>query len=141
MPEPSHHISVMTILPLAVQSATVTSANFDLIEFDAFSILVTTGEIVGAGDFTATLQHADTASSANFIDVPTIDRIGTLPPSLTADAVVKLGYTGDKRYLRVVLTKNSGTSIEAGVVLIKGAARSRPLEPMLKSRFVGRPSS
>ena len=127
MPDLSHHISVVTILPLAVQSATVTSAIFDLISFDAFSILVTTGEIVGAGDFTATLQHADTASSAHFIDVAAIDRIGTLPPSLAADAVVKLGYTGDKRYLRVVLAKNGGTSIEAGIALIKGAARSRPL--------------
>ena len=127
MPDLPHHISVATILPLAEHSATVTSASFDLIEFDAFSILVTTREIVGAGDFTATLQHADAATSAKFIDVPAIDRIGTLPPSLAADAVVKLGYKGDKRYLRVVLTKNSGTSMEAGIVLIKGAARSRPL--------------
>ena len=123
----SHHISVVTILPPAAQSATVTSANFDLIEFNAFSILLTTGKIVGAGDFTATLQHADTASSAKFIDVPAIEWIGTLPSSLAADAVVKLGYKGDKRYLRVVLTKNSGTSIEAGIALIKGIAYSQPL--------------
>ena len=127
MADPSHHISVVTTLPLGVQSATVTSANFDLITVDAFSILATTGEIVRTGVFTATLQHADAASSANFIGVAAIDRIGTLPPSLAANVVVKLGYPSDERYLRVVLTKNSGTSIEAGIVLIKGAARSRPL--------------
>jgi hypothetical protein len=40
---------------------------------------------------------------------------------------VKVGYAGFKRYLRVVVTKNSGTSIAAGAVLVKGHAAQRPV--------------
>lgn len=40
---------------------------------------------------------------------------------------MKVGYIGNKRYLRTVLTKNGGTSIAAGAVVIKGHAHQRPV--------------
>jgi len=39
---------------------------------------------------------------------------------LAADSVYWVGYRGGKRYVRVVITKNSGTSIAAGAVVVKG---------------------
>lgn len=55
------------------------------------------------------------------------DLVGTLPATLTEDGTFKQGYTGHKRYVRVVVTKNSGTSIAAGAVIVKGNAHSRPV--------------
>ena len=123
----SHNIGVATVMAPAVQAATVTSEAFDLLNFNAFALLVTTGAIVGAGNFTAKLQHMDTTAGGSFADVPSADLIDALPDSLAADTVIKVGYKGGKRYLRVVLTKNGGTSIAVGVVLIKGASRNRPV--------------
>ena len=40
--------------------------------------------------------------------------------------MVKVGYVGNKRYLRTVITKNGGTSIAAGAVLVKGRAARAP---------------
>jgi hypothetical protein len=55
------------------------------------------------------------------------DLVGALPASLTADGSFKQGYVGHKRYVRVVVTKNSGTSIAAGAVVVRGHANKRPV--------------
>jgi hypothetical protein len=47
--------------------------------------------------------------------------------SLTADGSFKQGYLGHKRYVRLVVTKNSGTSIAAGAVVVLGHANKRPV--------------
>jgi hypothetical protein len=89
-------------------------------------LVINTGAIVGARDFSPKLQESDT-TGADFTDVAAGALIGTPPTSLAANAAVKVGYWGHKRYLRVVLTKNSGTSIAAGAMLVKAHARNRPV--------------
>jgi hypothetical protein len=112
----------------AVLSATNTSSAIDLQGFNAALLVINTGAIVSAGDFTAKLQESDTTTSGDFTDVAAADLLGTFPASLAADSVVKVGYRGNKRYLRTVLTKNGGTSIAAGAVLIKGHAEEAPVD-------------
>ena len=47
--------------------------------------------------------------------------------SLAAGATTKVGYRGFKRYLKAVLTLNSGTSVTVGAVFILSHAAERPI--------------
>lgn len=109
----------------AVLSATNTSSAIDLQGFNSALLVINTGAIVSAGDFTAKLQESD-ASGSGYTDVAAAGLLGTFPASLEADSVVKVGYVGGKRYIRTVLTKNGGTSIAAGAVLVKGHPHEAP---------------
>lgn len=122
------NIDVVAAVAPAVVAATNTSAAIDLLGFGSAAVVINTGAIVSAGDFTAKLQESDTTTGADFADVDADDLVGGFPASLTADAVVKVSYVGNKRYLRTILTKNGGTSIAAGVVVVKSHAHSRPVE-------------
>ena len=111
----------------AVLSATNTSAAIDLLGFESAALVINTGAIVGDGDFTAKLQESDTTTSGDFADVAAAHLVGTLPASLAAASVYKQGYIGNKRYLRTVLTKNGGTSIAAGAIIVKGHPHNAPV--------------
>lgn len=115
-----------TIEPQVV-AATVKGTAVDLHGFGSATLVISTGAVVGAGDYAAKLQESDTVVDGDFTDVAATDLLGTLPAPLTASTVVKQGYAGSKRYIRAVITKNSGTSIAAGAVIVKGHAASRPI--------------
>jgi hypothetical protein len=117
---------VQTVAP-AVHSITSTSNLIDLLGFQSAAVIINTGAIAGDGNFTAKLQESDTDQTGDFADVAAADLIGSFPASLEAQSVVKVGYIGNKRYLRTVLTKNSGTSIAAAVLVVKGHAHERPV--------------
>jgi len=108
-----------------VLSATTTSSGIDLAGFNSAMVIIATGAIVGAGDFTPKLQESDVLGSG-YTDVAAADLKGTFPTTLAASSVIKVGYIGNKRFVRVVLTKNGGTSIAAGAVIAKGNAATRP---------------
>lgn len=121
------NIGAVLALSPAVQAATIKGNAIDLLGFNSAAIVVNTGAIVSAGDYTAKVQESDTTTDGDFTDVVAGDLVGTLPASLTADGSFKQSYIGHKRYVRVVVTKNSGTSIAAGAVAVLGHARSRPV--------------
>lgn len=121
------NISPVLALSPAVQAATIKGAAIDLRGFNSAMLTVITGAIAGAGDFTAKLQESDTTTDGDFADVAAADLVGSLPASLTADGCFKLGYIGNKLFVRVVLTKNGGTSIAAGAMVAKGHASARPI--------------
>lgn len=123
----AHNIAAVQAVAPAVLAATNTSAAIDLQGFESAAVIINTGAIVSAGDFTAKLQESDTTTGGDFTDVLAANLVGSFPASLVADSVVKVGYVGSKRYLRTVITKNSGTSIAAGAVILKGDAHSRPV--------------
>lgn len=122
-----HNIGVVQAIAPAVQTATVTSAALDLLGFGSAAFVVNTGAIAGSGNFTAKVQESDTTTAGDFTDVAADHLHGSLPAVLSANSVAKVGYRGFKRYLRLVLTLNSGTSIAAGAVLVKGNASERPV--------------
>jgi hypothetical protein len=114
------NIGAVLALSPAVQAATIKGNAVDLIDFDSAVVIVNTGAVAGAGDFAAKLQESDTTTDGDFTDVAADDLIGVQPATLAADTSVKQGYIGMKRYIRVVLTKNTGTSIAAGAVVVRG---------------------
>lgn len=118
--------AVAAIAP-AVITANTNGAAIDLQGFDAALVIVNTGAIEAAGDFTAKLQESDTTTSGDFADVGADDLIGAFPASLEATSVVKVGYRGSKRYVRAVITKNGGTSIAASAVIVKGLPAMAPV--------------
>lgn len=117
---------VQAVAP-AVLSATNTSSAIDLLGFNSAALVLNTGAIVSSGDFTAKIQESDTNTPGGFADVAAADLVGELPATLEAASVYRQGYVGNKRYLRTVITKNGGTSIAAGAVIVKGDAAERPV--------------
>src|SRR5262245_54930475 len=89
---------VQAVAP-AVLAATTTSNGIDLLGFDSAALVINTGAIAGSGNFTAKLQESD--DDSDYDDVAAGDLIGSFPASLAADSVVKVGYIGTKRYLKV----------------------------------------
>lgn len=120
------NIGVVLALSPAVQAATIKGNNIDLRDFDSAVIIINTGAIASAGDYTAKIQESATTTDGDFTDVVAADLVGTLPVSLTADGSFKQSYVGNKRYIRVVVTKNSGTSIAAGAIAVLGLPRLSP---------------
>lgn len=115
------NISVALALSPAVQAATKSDATIiDLQGCAAAAVIVNTGAIVGAGDYTVSLSHGDASDLSAATTAAGDDLIGSFPATLAADSSYCVGYRGGKRYVRVVITKNSGTSIAAGAVVVKG---------------------
>lgn len=121
------NIAPVQVVAPAVLSGNNTSAAIDLQGFESAALVINTGAIAGDGAFTAKLQESDDTAGGTFTDVAAEHLVGTFPASLVADSVVKVGYIGLHRYVRTVITKNSGTSIAAGAVLVKGHPHLVPL--------------
>lgn len=121
------NFGVALALAPAVQAAAINGNAVDLSGFSAAMVVINTGAIAGAGDFGVKLQHSDTATGGDFVDVPAADVQGSVPATLTADGSFKLGYIGKKRFIRVAVSKAGGTSIAAGAVVIKGKPALAPV--------------
>lgn len=121
------NIGVVSAVVPQVLTASNTSAAIDLQGFDAAAVLINTGAIAGSGNFTPKLQESDTTTAGDFTDVVSADLIGAFPAVLAASTAYKVGYVGRKRYVRTILTLNSGTSIAASVQIVKGNAAQRPV--------------
>lgn len=120
------NIGVVQAVAPAVLTATNTATGVDLRDFNSATVVINTGAIAGAGNFTPKLQESDEAA-ANYADVTAADLLGSFPAALAADSVYKVGYKGNKRYVRTVLTLNSGTSIAASAVIVRGHANLAPV--------------
>lgn len=112
----------------AVLTATNTAAAIDTLGFESVTVAIQTGAIAGDGNFTPKLQHSHTSVSGDFTDVPEADLIGAFPAALEANGALSVGYRGDRRYVRTVLTLNSGTSIAAAATVILGHPRHAPAD-------------
>jgi hypothetical protein len=117
---------VATLVP-ATQSATLKGSTVDLQGFNSATMIVSTGAIVSSGLYVMSLQESDTTTDGDFADVADGDMLGSLPASLAASTVYKVGYKGAKRYIRGVITKTSGTSIDAGAVIVRGHPYDAPV--------------
>jgi hypothetical protein len=124
MRDHASNISLVPALPPAVHTATVKGQAVDTRDANAATIIVHTGAIAGDGDFTAKVQESDAPDDDDFADA--VNLVGTLPATLEASKTLKIGYIGHKRYVRLVLTKNGGTSIAASAVVELSALHERP---------------
>lgn len=121
MSDLKNNIAAVLALSPAVHSATKADATIiDLQGAGSATVVINTGAIVGAGDYTVSLRHGDAADLTGDAAASGDDLLGAFPATLAADSSYAVGYRGGKRYVRVVITKNSGTSIAAGAVIVKG---------------------
>lgn len=126
MRDQASNVGVVSAVVPQVLTATNTSAAIDLQGFDSATVLINSGAIVSSGNFTPKLQDSADGSTG-WTDVAAGDLIGSFPAALAASTAYKVGYIGTKRYVRTVLTLNSGTSIAASVQIIKGRASQKPV--------------
>jgi hypothetical protein len=123
-----HNLKAVVAAGTATRSASFTGDPVDLLGFDAVALFVNTGTVTGDGDMTVKLQESDTTTSGDFTDVDPDHLQGDgLSNPLTANSTTKIGYRGVKRYLRAVLTLNSGTSVSTGAMFILGHAYDKPV--------------
>lgn len=115
-----HDNNIVASLAPAVQSATLKGSTVDLQGFGSALMVVNTGAIASDGLYDIRMQESDTTTDGDFSDVAAADLLGALPSGLAATSVYSQGYIGKRRYVRAVITKQSGTSIAAGAVFVLG---------------------
>lgn len=117
-----HHLAAVAAVPSGSKADAVNGSAIDLKGFDSALVVVNTGTISGDGDFSFKLQESDTTTGGDFADVDAADVLGEAPATLAANSAYRLGYIGSKRkrYIRVAITKEGGTSIQLGAVAILG---------------------
>jgi hypothetical protein len=116
----------LALIPVAHAATKSDSAIIDLQGANSATVNILTGAIAGAGDYTISLHHGDASDLTGDAAVTSADLLGSFPASLAADSIYSVGYVGGKRYVRVVITKNSGTSIVAGASVVRGHLNISP---------------
>jgi hypothetical protein len=127
MKDTYHDIKVVASLEPAVQAATLKGGAVDLQGLGSALLAVNTGAIASAGLYDIRIQESNTTTDGDFTDVVAADLLGTLPSGLAASSIYRQGYIGKKRYVRAVITKQSGTSIAAGAVFVLGHPALAPI--------------
>ncbi len=120
------NVGVRLALAPAVQSASADGVAIDTKGFNSVAFTVNTGAIASAGDFSVKLQESD-ASGSGFADIDAKFVKSNAPATLAAASAYKLGYHGNKRYVRLVLTKAGGTSIALGANAVLGDPADAPV--------------
>lgn len=127
-------VSDLTEVLGAVQTLSGTTPNnsalFDRRGYEGVRISLITGTVTDAGTaagFTMKLQDSDTTVAGDFVDVAAdyiLPAKGATATTVTvttdaANGIIAgtLGYTGNKRYVRAVITGTSGTN---ATVQVKG---------------------
>jgi len=106
----------------------------DLQGYAAVTFAFFTGAVTDAGTaagFTIKLQESDTTAAADFADVAAADHTGDLTVTSDDDDVAPvgmIGYTGQKRYVRAVVTGTSGTNAVISGAAILGKADYGPAD-------------
>jgi hypothetical protein len=127
--EMATQVDPVLAVPPAVYAATQAAlAIVDTRGADAATVLLNVGAIVASGNMTPKLVHGNDSGLSDSADVAAEDLVGAFPSVLLAASAVKVGYRGGKRYLRVVLTLNSGTSVAVGGVILLGKLDITPAE-------------
>ena len=117
----------------AISTNTTTAGNIiDMRGFGAAEFILLSGALTD-GAYTALVQEGDAANLSDAASVADADLLGTEAAAslaLTDDnAVKKIGYIGNKRYLKGVATPTGthtvGTPI--GIIALRGASAYRPV--------------
>lgn len=116
--------TVQALVP-AVKSAAGDGATVDTKGYGSLLFVVNTGAIAGDGDFGAKVQ--DSANGSDWADADAEVVLGTFPATLAANSTYRAAYVGGKRYARLALTKEGGTSIAAGAVAVLGIPHIAPV--------------
>lgn len=121
-----NHIDEVESVRPAVHSVTVNGEEVDARGADSVTFVATIGAIVGAAaDGFIEIQESD-VSGSGYTAVAAADLLGAEPTALAANATHRVGYIGNKRYLRAVLDIGGETSIAGAIVAIKAHLSQEP---------------
>jgi hypothetical protein len=139
-------ISDVTEILGAVQTLSGTTPNnsalFDTRGYGSLTVALITGTVTDAGaaaGFTLKLQESDTTVAGDFTDVAAADILPAKSATATTISVTTdgangiiagaLGYVGNKRYVRAVITGTAGTNATVQVKGLLGhpSSASRPV--------------
>jgi hypothetical protein len=120
------NIGVAQAIVPAVKSAAADGITIDTKGYSSIAFLVTTGAIASSGDFGVAIQESD-ASASGFAapDAAFVD--SNAPATLAESTTYRLGYRGNKRYVRLQLTKAGGTSIALAAAAVLGHPHDLPV--------------
>ena len=117
--------------PASVQSAIIDTVDYESLTFVLLSATITTG------DFTFTLDHGNEPdlSDAQPVQAPEsqgseLFGVSPLFGAPESNAVRRLGYRGDKRYVRATIVGNPTGVGTLGCVAIQGHPRIAPVDPV-----------
>ncbi len=102
----------------------------DVQGFDALTFLILIGALVDAdATFAVTMDHGDVSNLSDAAAVPAAQIAGTLALAgftfAADDTIRKVGYLGDKRYVRLTITPSNNTG---NVFLAAVAVLGEPLQ-------------
>jgi len=134
MRDAANDISVVqTIVPIVCNNTTEgTGTVVDLQGWEAATAILHIGDsgdtLSGSVSWTPTLQHSNTTTPGDFVNVPAADmtvNTFSLIDAPAEDQVVQVaGYIGERRYLRVLVTATgthtNGTPLSAVIVRERG---------------------
>lgn len=120
------NIAVRESIRPAVATGSVTGEIVDMRGFNSAMVAIAVGAVAGSGDQTPKLQHSHTTTGGDFEDVGAGELSGSFPAALEQNSIVEVGYAGSRRYLRIVVTHNSGTSVARSGVIVLGNPDQRP---------------
>lgn len=121
-------IAVSESLAPASRTAAVNGTGVDLANHDQATVVIEAGAAGGTSpSFTFEVQDSD--DNSTFAAVADANLLGTEPVITAAQAPVRIGYIGAKRYLRVAITTVSGTSptLLCAASIILGGPRKQPV--------------
>lgn len=119
------NVAALPAIVPAVKTAAGDGITIDRQGFDALLFVINTGAVAGDGDFGAVVQESANGSDWSAADAD--DVLGTTPGTLAANSAYRLSYIGAKRYVRLALTKEGGTSIALGAVAVLGLPHMAPV--------------
>ena len=123
-----NNISIAGSLAPAARTASVNGTAIDLRGYDAAMVRVSFGAYTD-GTHTPKLQHS--VDGATYTDVAVSDMDGAfvaVNSSVGANTAQDVGYLGEQRYLRVVMTVSSATSgALSSAVIVAGYPHNAPV--------------
>ena len=121
-------LSVVETLAPASRNAAANGAGVDLRGFDSAAVVIERGAEGGTSpSFTFEVQESD--DNSVYTAVADADLDGTEPVVTEAGTPVKIGYQGNKRYIRAAITEVTGGSptLLCAASVIRGHAHQRPV--------------
>lgn len=103
------NVDVVESLAPASRTAAVNGTGVDLGDYNSAMVVIQAGAAGGTSpSFTFEVQESD--DNSTFTAVADADLDGSEPVITAAQAAVRIGYKGAKRYIRAAITTVSGTS-------------------------------
>jgi hypothetical protein len=116
-------LAAISIDPQTISSDTTTNGTgVDVRDYDGVMVLFQSNDTVADGAYALKIQESDDDST--YTDVDSSEQIGTLSNfSSSAEGTQQIGYVGNKRYVRPVITS---TSTSSGGIFVATVIRGLP---------------